>query len=43
MNGGWTDEQDTQAAKLWNEGRTATEVGRAIGKSRNAVIGRVHR
>ncbi len=43
MIGGWTEEEDTRAASLWNEGKTATEVGIAIGRSRNAVIGRVHR
>lgn len=39
----WSDEDDAKAAKLWNEGRSASEVGAAVGKSRNAVIGRVHR
>lgn len=39
----WTPKMDEIAAKLWNEGKSAGEVGAVVGKSRSAVIGRVHR
>lgn len=40
---GWTEQEDATASRLWNDGKSATEVALAVGKSRNAVIGRVHR
>jgi GcrA cell cycle regulator len=40
----WTDAQSDLVAKLWIEGKSAGEISRLVpGKSKNAVIGRVHR
>lgn len=40
----WLPEQLNLLKKLWLEGRTASEISRALGtKSRNAVIGKIHR
>lgn len=41
---GWSEEQDAILKKRWPEGWSATQIARLLhGKSRNAVIGRVHR
>ena len=42
---GWTDERFELAKKLWNEGKTATQIADRIGGglSRNAVIGKLSR
>ena len=39
----WTDETIKRLKKLWSEGHTTSEIGRMIGKSKNAVVGKVHR
>ncbi|MCB5205025.1 GcrA family cell cycle regulator [Neorhizobium sp. T786] len=39
----WTEEVMSQAAEMWNDGQSATQIGRALGVSRNAVIGKAHR
>jgi len=39
----WTDELTGLVEKLWMEGKSSNQIGRLIGKSRNAVIGKVHR
>ena len=40
----WTVEQDELCVKLWREGHSGTEIGQRLGgKTRNAVIGRLHR
>lgn len=39
----WTDEKVTQLARLWGEGYSASAIGKAIGVSKNAVIGKAHR
>lgn len=39
----WTDEQDARLRQLWAEGLTATVIAAEMGKTRNAVLGRVHR
>lgn len=39
----WTPDMDAQITTLWYEGRSATQIGALVGKTRNAVIGRVHR
>ena len=39
----WTDERIEQLTRLWEEGVTTAEIGRRIGVSKNAVIGKVHR
>lgn len=40
---GWTEERASLAAKLYSEGKSASEVGKVLGVSRNAVIGKMHR
>lgn len=39
----WTPERIAQLTALWEEGVTTAEIGRRIGVSKNAVIGKVHR
>lgn len=39
----WTDELFQLAKKLWTEGKSATQIGLQIGKSRNAIIGKLMR
>ena len=39
----WTEERIEQLTRLWEEGVTTAEIGRRIGVSKNAVIGKVHR
>jgi GcrA cell cycle regulator len=39
----WTDEETALLARLWGEGHSGAEIGRRLGKTRNAVLGRVHR
>jgi GcrA cell cycle regulator len=39
----WTDEKHDQVAALWAEGYSAAEIGRRMGVSKNAIVGKVHR
>lgn len=41
----WTDDVVAQLTQLWNEGKSASEIAKAIGNgiTRNAVIGKAHR
>ena len=39
----WTPERTKQAADLYSSGKSASEVGRILGTTRNAVIGKMHR
>ena len=40
----WTDEQDALLRKLWcEEGLSGSAIGERLGKSRSAILGRVHR
>jgi len=39
----WTDADVERMVALWNSGKSASEIGRLLGVSRNAVIGKVHR
>jgi GcrA cell cycle regulator len=39
----WTPERIADLTRLWEEGVTTAEIGRRIGVSKNAVIGKVHR
>jgi GcrA cell cycle regulator len=39
----WTAEADDRLQALWAEGLSASAIGDVIGKSKNAVVGRVHR
>jgi len=41
--GTWTPERIEQLTLLWDEGITTAEIGRRIGVTKNAVIGKVHR
>jgi GcrA cell cycle regulator len=39
----WTPERVALLKLLWDEGVTTAEIGRRIGVSKNAVVGKVHR
>lgn len=39
----WTDEMVVELAKLWEQGLTTGEIGRRLGISKNAVVGKAHR
>ena len=39
----WTDEDIEKLKKFWAEGHSTAEIGRLIGKSKNAVVGKAHR
>jgi GcrA cell cycle regulator len=39
----WTEERIARLTELWEEGVTTAEIGRRIGLTKNAVIGKVHR
>lgn len=39
----WTDDRTEKLKTLWNEGPSATEIGKKLGCTRNAVIGKAHR
>jgi GcrA cell cycle regulator len=39
----WTEEMIERVLDLWKKGLTATEIGELIGKTRNAVIGKLMR
>jgi GcrA cell cycle regulator len=43
MEGTWTSERIEELKALWDEGVTTAEIGRRIGVTKNAVIGKVHR
>ena len=39
----WTSERIQSLIALWNEGLTTSEIGRRLGITKNAVVGKVHR
>ncbi len=39
----WTDERIDQLTELWGAGQSASQIGKALGLSKNAVIGKAHR
>ena len=39
----WTPEKIKQLKKLWQKGKSTVEIGRELGMSKNAVVGKVHR
>ncbi len=39
----WTDEQIDELVRLWNEGLPTSEIGRKLGTTKNAVVGKAHR
>ena len=40
---GWTDEQIEELKALWGEGLTTGDIGKRLGVSKNAVVGKAHR
>ncbi|OPZ76855.1 MAG: GcrA cell cycle regulator [Alphaproteobacteria bacterium ADurb.Bin438] len=39
----WTEEKIEELKKLWAEGLTTGEIGKRLGVSKNAVVGKAHR
>ena len=39
----WTPERVAELSKLWGTGASAAQIGRALGVTKNAVVGKVHR
>ncbi len=39
----WTDERISELTKLWNDGLSTAEIGKMLGISKNAVVGKAHR
>jgi len=39
----WTDEKIEQLKELWDQGLSTAEIGRELGVSKNAVVGKSHR
>ena len=42
-NIGWTDDAIARLRALWDEGHATAEIGRRMGISKNAVVGKAHR
>jgi GcrA cell cycle regulator len=43
MDSIWTSQLMEQLAALWTEGHSTAEIGRRLGISKNAVVGKAHR
>ena len=39
----WTDERLAELKKLWSEGLSISQIGEALGVSRNSIAGKAHR
>ena len=39
----WTDEMVDELTKMWGKGLTTNEIAKALGVSKNSVVGKVHR
>lgn len=39
----WADAEVQELKRLWKTGDSASVIGRAMGKTRNAILGKVHR
>ena len=39
----WTDERVSELSRLWAAGYSASAIGRMLGVSKNAVVGKAHR
>ena len=39
----WSEAQNTELVQLWTDGVPPSQIAKQIGRTRNAVIGRVHR
>ncbi len=43
MNRGWTDFDQDRLEKMWADGMTSSQIAEATGRTRSAIMGRVHR
>jgi GcrA cell cycle regulator len=43
VNGVWTENDMARLREMWLGGDSATAIGRILGRTRNAVLGKVHR
>ena len=43
MDSIWTSELVNQLSALWQQGLSTAEIGRKLGISKNAVVGKAHR
>lgn len=41
--GGWTDKKEAKLRELWGGTDSTAEIGRKIGMSKNAIVGKAHR
>jgi len=39
----WTEERVAELQKLWDTGKSASEIGKILGVSKNSVVGKAHR
>lgn len=39
----WTDDQIKELIRLWDQGLPTSEIGRLLGTTKNAVVGKAHR
>ena len=39
----WTPERIAEVTRLWSEGLTTAEIGKMVGVTKNAVVGKAHR
>jgi GcrA cell cycle regulator len=39
----WNEERVQELTRLWDAGQSASQIGKALGMSKNAVIGKAHR
>lgn len=39
----WTEERIQELTRLWDMGHSASHIGKALGVSKNAVVGKAHR
>ena len=39
----WTDERIQDLGRLWEEGHSASHIGKVLGVTKNAVVGKAHR
>ena len=39
----WTPERIAEVTRLWGEGLTTAEIGKLVGVTKNAVVGKAHR
>jgi len=39
----WTDERIQELTRLWQQGLSASEIGKRLGVSKNSIVGKAHR